>query len=217
MARKLVPSVPPVMVAEAGTAEPVAETEAFAAVTVPETGIAVPPAIPWMVITSPLAAPAVPSAGCFAAVEAPEGRGSAAALMGCVAWKNVPVTAVVGAVSTTTWRLEPVACTAVTLPETGCVAGKLETLTEPMALAPAGMAGSEDTATVPLTGWVAGKFETVTEPTAAEPAANMTVAFRSEAVGCVTIPPPDDPDTCTVPSLATSKGRMMPPAVTPPT
>jgi hypothetical protein len=41
---------------------------------------------------------------------------------------------------------------AVTVPETGCVAGKLLTETEP------------ETVTLPETGWVAGKLLTETEP-----------------------------------------------------
>lgn len=50
-------------------------------------------AMPCTDNTSVDALPAVPIAGCFAADAAPVGSGSEAADTGCVAWKNVPVTA----------------------------------------------------------------------------------------------------------------------------
>jgi hypothetical protein len=45
-----------------------------------------------MEITSAEADPAVPSAGCFALVAAPDGKGREAALTGCVACQKVPET-----------------------------------------------------------------------------------------------------------------------------
>ncbi len=74
------------------------------AVTVPLTGCVAPDpstrsgviaAFPCTVITSLDADPAVPKAGCFAEVAAPDGRGRAAADTGCVACQKVPETGTV--------------------------------------------------------------------------------------------------------------------------
>jgi len=55
-------------------------------------------AMPWTVMTSADAVPAVPRAGCFADVAAPEGKGSEAADIGWVTALPSTLTAVMEAI-----------------------------------------------------------------------------------------------------------------------